>query len=83
MVRDTDQGEDQMKGMTDIPKEDSLHLDIDPRVEETTPEQTMLDLQAETLDSTLGKSTGTTPEWKGETVTLAMVGGAEDAARRP
>ena len=43
----------------------------------------MVDPQAETQGSILGRKAGTTPEWKVETVTLAMVGGAENAARRP
>ena len=82
--------------MKDKPKEDSLPPEISQLQgislqvgrEETTPEMTKIgDHPAGTLEYIQGKKLETTPEeregMKKETVTLAMEGDAEGAARRP
>ena len=76
---------DHVRGVTDTAKENLLPLGIDPPADrgETTIGMTMVDPQTEILGSTPGKRPEITPEWKEDTVTLAMVGGAENAARRP
>ena len=71
-------------------KEDCLPLEIDLQADRggTTPERTTAEaLPAGTLDSTQGRRVETTPEervdMRKDIVTLAMVGDAEGAARRP
>ena len=83
--RDRGLGGDHERGMTGTAKENLLPLGIDPPADraETTLGLTMVGPQTETPGSTPGKRAETTPEWKEDTVTLAMVGGAENAARRP
>ena len=76
---------DHVRGVTDTAKENLLPLGIDPPADrgETTIGMTMVDPQTEILVSNPGKKPETTPEWREDTVTLAMVGGAENTARRP
>ena len=82
--------------MIDKPKEDSLPPEINlpqetgPQAdrEGTIPEMTTIGVHpAGTLEYTQGRKVETTPEeredMKKEIVTLAMVGDAEGAARRP
>ena len=73
-----------------LPPEISLHREISHQIgrEETTIEMTKIgDHPAGTLEYTQGKKPETTQEERGgmrkETVTLAMEGDAEGAARRP
>ena len=82
--------------MIDKPKEDSLPpeisllqgISLQAGREGTIPEMTKIgDHPAGTLEYTQGRKVETTPEERGgmkkETVTLAMEGDAEGAARRP
>ena len=76
--------------MTDKPKEDSLPLETGLQADGggTIPGMTTVGGHlAGTLDFTQGRKVETTPEEMGdmkkEIVTLAMVGDAEGAARRP
>ena len=76
--------------MTDKPKEDSLPLETGLQADRggTIPEMTTVGVHlAGTLEYTQGRKVETTPEeredMKKEIVTLAMVGDAEGAARRP
>ena len=74
-----------------LPPEISLHQEISPHQEIShqigREETTIEDHPAGTLEYTQGKKPETTPEERGgmrkETVTLAMEGDAEGAARRP